>query len=57
MEKQIKDISDEEIMYITSSGYSTNCGYTLSFVLDCYEERRRRRLVAMKVFPNAYEGL
>jgi hypothetical protein len=57
MEKQIKNISDEEIMYITSSGYSTGCGYTLNFVLGCYEEKRRRRLVAMKVFPNAYEGL
>lgn len=57
MEKQIKNISDEEIMYITSSGYSTSCGYTLSFVLDCYKERRSRGLVAMEVFPYIFKGL
>lgn len=57
MKKQIKNISDEEIMYITSSGYSTSCGYTLSFVLDCYEERRHRKLTATRVFPNMYRGL
>lgn len=57
MKKEAKNLNDMELLYITSTGYSTSCGYTAGFILDCFEERRCRKLSAMKVFPNMYRGL
>lgn len=50
-----KQMTDKEVIDMTSSPYRTGCGIKLELYLATIEEKNSRGLTTEKVYPNLYK--